>query len=137
MPTLKFENSLALENVTLSIVHEIVKEMKEKLKTVSADKKLNAELTKSLCKLTIKLVKATVKGDEPVLSKKQMELIDKEAIVLQAITEMFGELSTDEQSHLKDQIAFMIDNNLLKNKALLKQMKKKGLKFLKVVIGML
>ena len=137
MPTLKFENSLALENVTLSIVHEIVKEMKEKLKTVSSDKKLNAELTKSLCKLTIKLVKATVKGDEPVLSKKQMELIDKEAIVLQAITEMFGELSTDEQSHLKDQIAFMIDNNLLKNKALLKQMKKKGLKFLKVVIGML
>lgn len=136
-PTLKLENSLALENSTLCIVEEIAKQMKDTLKNVS-DKKMNTELTKALCKLAIKLVKKTTKGENPLLTVKQAELINKEALVLAAIHEVFGALSEQEEAQLKDQITFMIDNKLLRNKSFWRKIQKKvvypGLRLLRRLV---
>ena len=118
---LKLENSLALHNTTLLIAKKVMYQVKQIEKVES--KKLDSELTKAVCKFVHTLVKESVKGDSPDLTKKQAEQIDKKAVVLLAMQEVFN-LTPDETLQLDAQIDFLLENKLLKSKSILRKVGK-------------
>jgi hypothetical protein len=80
--------TLALHTTTLTIAKKVMFQVKQ-IEQVES-KKLDSELTKAVCKLVHVLVKESVKGDKPDLSKKQAEQIDTKAVVLLALQEVFS-----------------------------------------------
>jgi hypothetical protein len=115
---LKLENSLALHNTTLTIAKKVMYQVKQ-IEQVET-KKLDSELTKAVCKLVHVLVKESVKGDHPDLSKKQAEQIDKKAVVLLALQEVFN-LTPEEVQLLDSQVVFILENKLLRSGNLLRR----------------
>jgi hypothetical protein len=118
---LKLENSLALHQTTLTIAKKVMYQVKQ-IEQVES-KKLDSELTKAVCKLVHVLVKESVKGDHPDLSKKQAEQIDKKAVVLLALQEVFS-LTPEEVQLLDSQVVFILENKLLRSKNLLRRVGK-------------
>jgi hypothetical protein len=127
---LKLENSLALHNTTLTIAKKAMFQVTQ-IEQVES-KKLYSELTKAVCKLVHVLVKESVKGDKPDLSKKQAEQIDKKAVVLLALQEVFS-LTPEEVQLLDSQVVFILENKLLHSKNILR----KAVKFLYSLVSRL
>jgi hypothetical protein len=118
---LKLENSLALHNTTLTIAKKVMFQVKQ-IEQVES-KKLDSELTKAVCKLVHVLVKVSVKGDKPDLSKKQAEQIDKKAVVLLALQEVFS-LTPEGVQLLDSQVVFLLENKLLRSRNVLRRVGK-------------
>jgi hypothetical protein len=131
---LKLENSLALHNATLTIAKKVMFQVKQ-IEQVES-KKFDSELTKAFCKLVHAFVKESVKGDKPDLSKKQAEQIDKKAVVLLALQEVFS-LTPEEVQLLDSQVVFILENKLLRSKNLLRKAVKVFCPLYKIVFGKL
>lgn len=122
--TLKLRHNLAIENAELVIIEHLVSQM-DSLK-ITQENKLDPELLLALCELTIKIIKDTTKSKDkakPLLKKKEAEQINKEAVVLSAISKKFNGLTQEDENNLKKMIAYNVNHKLLK-KGFLRSMRK-------------
>lgn len=107
---LKCQNTLALHSFTLSLIDSVVTEV-QKLPEFKS-KKLDNELTKSICKFVRDEIIASIGGH---LTYSQASNLDKKAIIVEALRKCF-QLSEEEASLIESQVEFFLDNKLVKPK---------------------
>jgi hypothetical protein len=103
MPKLKLHKSAKFQHESSTIVDKIICEIKAI--PCFASLKLNQELTKSVCCLLEDYV--------ATLSKKNREKIDKSVVVLDIIERAYS-LLPEEVDVIKSQIAFLVENGMIK-----------------------
>jgi hypothetical protein len=115
MTNVKFENSLAVHDFTLSLVKKISLAIKEIEQWNT--KKLDNELTKWVCKYVDAAISdATSSKATKPLTSSQALAINKAAVVIQALKQTF-DLTDSEVSIVQSQIDFLIDNGLISSSA--------------------
>lgn len=109
---LKVQNTLALHSFTLTLIDSVVKEVQQLPEYKS--KKLDNELTKSVCKLVRDEIISSI---GVFLTYSQASTLDKRAIIVEALRKCF-DLSEEEASLIESQVEFFLDNKLVKTKAM-------------------
>lgn len=107
----KMKNSLAIHVTT----HSIIKKMVNDIQNIPSYEqlKLDKELTKNVCKDVLKLLD----NDKNLTSLNKKDL-SKTSIVSEILKQSF-DLTDDELQSVKDDINFMLNNNLIKKKSLI------------------
>lgn len=112
MDQVKPENSLAQHNVLFTLIKQCCLKVKE-IENYG-DLKLKNEITKFVAKLVEEGI------HHAPLTKKQKKLLNKKAIILEVIKQVF-DLCEEELKLVEDQIEYNQENKLVKKKSLLKK----------------
>jgi hypothetical protein len=111
---LKISNSLSTHCFSLSLIDEVVSEIR-KLPDFQS-KRLDAELTKSV----VKMVRdAVIESQGKQLTSKQADALDKTELVVCALSKAFG-LSEEETTLISNQIDFVMQNRVVSKRVFAK-----------------